>query len=304
MSIATVDFLHGIKSGSNFLSQFTSQELSPGIAAMIGHAAGMPFPQYAGVVNRKPEKRFATSQVKTALDMCGVLLTDLSANNCDLFFKVGADAGSRQAPTDSVHKRFRAAKAMMELQSLSVGHTTEAQAVCRIICGYDGVNQPLVYSGTEQLEGTPTSAEHFYLGECHLNSAQIEGVQDLSIDFGREVLQLGSEGEILDSANIELSQSPTILVTAINSDLWGTIGPDGVAVTGGSFYLRKNAVVNRVADATAQHIKFAITAGMAYIDTTYGDGRTHNLTRLIIRPVSASATVTPITVNTAIAMTT
>ena len=39
MPIASVDLLHGIVNGATFISQFTSQEVSPGIQAMVANAA-------------------------------------------------------------------------------------------------------------------------------------------------------------------------------------------------------------------------------------------------------------------------
>lgn len=289
MPVAAAEVLHGIVNNTTFISQITSAAVSPAVEAFIANAAGQVNPQFAAAMGISPEVRFSSPQLKTILDLTGVSVADLSANNTDLFFKAMADQGSRVSSASSAHHRWRAAQALMEVQSISAGHRSVASATCRIILGYDGTNVPLVYAGSQALSGTPTANENFVAGECYLNSTEIDGVQDITIDFGRQMVQLGAAGELYPTFNAEGTVNPTITIRAYNAGFWATSGL-ALAVTSGSFYFRKLATVGRVADNVTEHIKFAVTNGLAYIDTTEGDGVNPSLTTIVIKPVAASDT--------------
>jgi hypothetical protein len=303
MPVASAELLHGIQNSSTFISQFTSCDVSPVVESLLVHAAGQVNPQFVAAMGISPEIRFGSTQLKTILDLTGVTVDDLSGANTDLWFKAAADQGNRVASASTAHHRYRAAQALLEVQSISAGHRSLATANCRLILGYDGTNVPLVYAGSTALSGTPTAAENFVLGECHLNGTEIDGCQDISIDFGRQMIQLGSSGELYPTFNAEGTQSPTITIRAYNAGYWGTTGL-ALAVTSGSFYFRKLATVGRVADGTAEHIKFAVTNGLAHIDTTAGDGQTPSITTIVIKPVAASDTAGAIVLSsTAVAIT-
>lgn len=306
MPVASVDLLHGIVNSSTFISQFTSQELSPGIEALVAHASGQVHPQFAANMGQRPEVRFTTPQVKSILDLVGSTgIYDLSGANTDLFFKVAADQGSRGASASMLHHRFRVAQGFLVLERLTAGHRSEAQAQCRIICGYDGTNSPLVYAGSQALSGTPASGEHYVLGECHLNSAEVDGVQDLDMDWGHNILQAGSSGELYDTFNALLQSSPTVSMTALNSAFWSTATINGLDLSAASLYLRKLARSGRVADNVAEHIKFTLADGLIFIDRTTGEGMSPNTTTIQIRPIAASDTGVGITLSsTTVAITT
>lgn len=303
MPVASAELLHGIQNSSTFISQFTSCEVSPGVESLLVHAAGQVNPQFVAALGISPEIRFGTTQMKTVLDLAGVSVSDLSGANTDLWFKAAADQGNRVASASSAHHRYRAAQALLEIQSITAGHRSLAQANCRMILGFDGTNVPLIYAGSQALSGTPTAAENYVLGECHLNGSEIDGCQDISIDFGRQMIQIGSSGELYPTFNAEGTTSPTITIRAHNAGYWATTAL-ALAVTSGSFYLRKLKTVGREADDQVVHIKFAVTNGLAHIDTTSGDGMSPSITTIVIKPVAASSTTNAVILtSSAIAMT-
>lgn len=306
MTVSSVDLLHGISNGSTFISQFTSQEVTPGMEVMVASAAGMPYPQFAGTLSVRAEMRFTTPQIKSVLDLVGVSgVYDLSGGNTDLFMKVASDQGVRTASASTAHHRFRAAQGFLVLERITAGHRSEAQAQCRIICAYDGTNSPLVYAGSQALSGTPTSDEHFLLGPQYLNGSAVAGPQNLDLDLGQSILQTGSDGELYDTFNCLLQQTPTFTLTALNTGYWATAGLTGLDLSSASIYFRKMSRTGRVADATAEHIKLAFTDGEIYVGSTSGDGMSPNQTTIMVRPIAASATGSPLTITgTAIAITT
>jgi len=305
MPVASIDRLHGIISGSNVITEFTGLEVSPRMDLFLANSAGMVDPLFVANRGLRPDFSFGTPQLKSALDISGVTIADLSSGNTDLIFRAGEDAAAMAAAATTSGHRFRAAAGIFEVTSVSAGHRTEASAQCRMICAYDGTNVPLVYTGSVATSSiTPASALHYLAGPCFLNGTQINAIQSIQIDFGRQVLQIGSDGELYDTFNCEIEARPTITITAINTGGWSTTGITGVAVTSGSFYFRKMGAVGPVADATAGHVKFAVTNGLACIENTSGDGRTPNMTTFKIYPVAASATAKALVLtSTAVAIT-
>lgn len=306
MAISSVDLLHGIVNNTTFISQFTSQEVSPGMEVLVAHAAGMPYPQFAGTLSVRAEIRFTTPQIKSVLDLVGADgVFDLSGNNTDLYMKVATDQGVRTADASAAHHRFRAAQGFLVLERITAGHRTEAQAQCRIICAYDGSNSPLVYAGSTALSGTPASDEHFLIGPQYLNGSAVAGPTNLDLDFGQNILQVGSDGELYDTFNCLLQQTPTYTLTALDTGFWSTATLNGLDLSSASVYFRKMSRTGRVADGTAEHIKLTFADGSIYIGSTSGDGMSPNETSIIVRPIAASATGTPITISsTAVAITT
>jgi len=305
MPLANVDILHGILNGSTFISQFTSQEVSPSIQTIIAHAAGQPFPQFASVARVIPTKRFTTPQIKTILDLTGADgIADLSGSNTDLYFKATADQSNRGASASTLHHRLRATKAFLVLERITASHDGgEAQAQCTIYCSYDGTNAPLAYTGSVALSGTPASDEHFTLGPQYLNSSELDGPQNLDINFGQNIFQGGGSGDLYNTFHAQLQMTPQVTVDVIPSGIWSA----GLAfdISSCSLYLRKKSRTGNVANATAEHIKFSVPDGLACIGRTGGDGMSINSTTLMLNPISASDTALPIILtSTAVAITT
>jgi len=305
MPLATVDILHGIVNSSTFISEFTSQEVSPGIQPFLSHSAGMVSPQHADVMKFLPEIRFTTPQIKTILDLVdddGI--ADLSGANTDLYFKAAADQSNRTADATTAHHRFRAAQVLLVLERISAPHDGDAQAQCRLICAYDGTNAPLVYAGSQALSGTPATAAHYTLGEVHINGSEIDGPQNMEIDWGQNILQAGGSGDQYNTFNCQLQSTPRVTIDVMNSVPWA-LGQAFDLTAGCSFYLRKRGRTARVADATAEHIKLTASDGLGCIERTSGDGMSPNSTTIALNLIAPDATTFPLVVsNTAVAITT
>jgi hypothetical protein len=242
------------------------------------------------------------------LDLSGALssIVDLSGANTDLLFKATADLGRRVADATTSHVRFRMAQAYLALNQITAGHESEAVASCILGTTYDGSNAPLVAAGSVALSGTPTSATHYVAGPVSLNASTLSGVQDISIDFGRRLIVLGGDGEIYPTFCACQFYSPTITIRTL-THVWQTYGITGTALSGsaGAFtaYLRKVSNVGRVADGTAEHIKFTGTTGTIQVDEATGGNNDPSMVTVRVTLVGSSATTEPIAVDTAIAIT-
>jgi hypothetical protein len=304
MPLANVDVLHGIVNSSTYISQFTSQEVSPEISAIIAHSAGHFYPQFAAVSKVLPKKRFVTTQVKTILDLTGSDgIADLSGANTDLYFKSAADQSNRGASASNLHHRLRATKAFLVLERISIPHDGDATAQCTIYCSYDGTNAPLAYTGSVAVSGTPATAEHFTMGPQYLNGSELGGPQNVDIDWGQAIFEGGGSGDLYNTFHCQMQSTPSVTIDLIPSGIWNS----GLAfdISSCSIYLRKRSRTGHVANATEEHIKLSIADGLAAIGRTSGDGMSVNGTALILRPVATSDTAHPIeVVDTTIAITT
>lgn len=304
MTVANVYVLHGIAiSGSSFISQITSSRPSPAIETIIAESAGLPQPLFVGNMGQKPMVSFETTQVKTILDLTGIGLADLTASSVDLLYKLTVNRGSRVADASASHYRFRMANAVLSCDRITAGHRSEATASCTLFNPYDGTNEPIVPVGAVALSGTPTSDEHFVLGPCSFNGTDFEGVQDLTVDFGRSLIQAGDRGELYDTFIAEQRLSPVVTVKGLASVPWFGAGLNGTALTSMTCYLRRLATTGRVANGTASHIGFSATAGLVYPEDASGGGNDPTVTSLRATLIAPSASGNAITLSTATAIT-
>lgn len=303
MPVSEVYHLHGIKNSTMFISQITSQRVSAGMQIEVLKAAGHQQPLGAMNVAQKPAVEIDTPQVKTILDATGGLwIDDLSANDTDLYFKAGQNKASRVAAGSSAHIRLRMANAVLVSNSIRAGNREDAVATCGILNPFDGTNAPIVPAGSVALLGTPVAQQKYRAGPIWLNTVQIPGVQNISINFGNALLQGSGDGELYDTWMATQDSGPVITFTVL-ADAWTRLGLNGTALTGLSVYLRKYATTGAVADGTAQHIKFAATSGLFSIDESTGannDPLMHTVRSTLVDPDGGN---NALTLNTAIAIT-
>lgn len=304
MPIATEHVLHGIVNDSTFISQIESSRPSPGIQNLLtAFAAGHTQPLFVGNHGQKPVVPFESTAIKQILDLTGITIADLSGANTDLLFKKATHLGSRVAPATEEHTRIRMAEAGLECLRITAGDKQVATASCRIFASFDGSNEPMVPAGSVALAGTPAAANFWKLGPIYINGSLLPGGQQVTIDFGRAMFELGSDGELYCTFFGEQAITPVITVSGHNVP-WTTIGLNGLAITSLSVYLRKMGTTAPVANGTASHIKFAATAGLATIDDTSAGGNDPAMTGLRLSLAAADSSTAIMTINTAIAITT
>jgi hypothetical protein len=309
MSVANVFTLHGIANGSSFLSQISNSRLTAEMNELLGTPAGLPYPTFVANGGMKPTETFDCTQIKTLLDTTNALagIADLSANNTDLYYKKLQDLGVRVNDATQQHKRVRASLAYLIVERITASHDGEASASCKIGALFDGTNPPFVPAGGLALTGTPSSVEHFTVGPVFANTGsgfvQIPGVQQTTIDFRRAIIELGSDGELYITFCAMADWKPQIGITCTEF-VWDTYGMTGVAFTGLSVYLRKKTTTGNLANGTPQHIKFAnAVGGLLAVQDVAGGVNDPAMTNVRFTCLG-DASNQPLTVNTAIAITT
>lgn len=304
MPVSSLGVLHGIQNSSTFLSQISNVRATTDIQNIIAESAGLPFPVFTGPMAISPSLAFDCTQLKTILDLTGALssIVDLSGANTDLYFKAVTDLGRRLADATGGHIRFRMSQAYLALNQITAGHNSEASASCIIGTTYDGTNAPLVAAGSTALSGTPTGATHWLAGPVSLNGSALVGIQDVSIDFGRRLIIVAGDGELYPTFCACQFYSPTITFRTY-THAWQTYGIVGTALSGSAgactSYLRKVSSTGRVADGTAQHIKFTGTTGTIQVDEATGGNNDPSMVTVRVTLVGADASTEPIAVDTA-----
>jgi hypothetical protein len=306
MAVSTVHVLHGIQTPTTFYSQLEEATPSPQASVMPGYPAGIHNPLFKGIKGLKPSVPFRTTQLKTLLLQTGLYGADQSAGNVDLFYRKVTNLGTREADATAAHTRMRMAKAFLYTKSLNARHQGEATAEAEVIPIFDGTNVPIVAAGSVALGGTSSAVEFFGLGPISINGIALPGDIDLTIDFGIELIRIGSASEAYDSFVAIRAINPIITIRSLTIESWASYGIVGAALSSTGFvgYLRKlNADVSGgtayVSDATAQHIKLSAANGFVAVNNSSGGANNEVGTELKIYPRSTTATASPMSIDTA-----
>src|SRR5690606_22756736 len=129
---------------------------------------------------------------------------------------------------------------------------------------------PIVASAST-LSGTPSHGENFTLGPVSINSAALNGVQSISVDFGVGTVERRGDGELYLSHLFERETLPVIRIQTLSAP-WVAYGINGTALTEFSLWLRKCDEAARVADGTEEHILLSGTSGFFHVEETSGAG--------------------------------
>lgn len=303
MAVATVDVVHGLYSSGGFVSQITSSRVLSGIEILNGTPAGHPYSLFKAIRQQTPAFEITTTQLATALALTGLPGADLSGGNVDFYLKRTVGNGLRVADATTSHTRYRAANVFLGWDSISADQSGEASINLRAICLWDGSNEPIVPAGSVALAGTPSAAEYFAAGPVAVNGTTINGVQSINIDLQPEYKIVFGDGEVWPTFCYVASINPKITINALDNS-WASLGLDGTALTSCAIYLRKLAANGtRVANGTAEHLKFSATNGIAYPESSSGGNNDETPTTLILELASANATAAPLTLSTASAIT-
>ena len=244
-----------------------------GISDLIERPAGHPHPMFTANMTQKPAFDFTTTELGVLLGAIGV--GGASLGTVDTYFKKGAVTGSVARATTE-HKRVRITASCGYWTSIKLPHNGVGEASVMVQANYDGTNDPLLYGGSVALPGNLAAGTYFGAGPVSINGTSYGTVQEISIDSGIKLLQLGGESERFDTfVGIEQTD-PVVTIKFLEAINWATIGLEGTALngsTGLTFYARAFASNgSRIANATTSHIKFVCANGHAKPVDSSGQG--------------------------------
>ncbi|HZZ28471.1 MAG TPA: hypothetical protein VFE46_10760 [Pirellulales bacterium] len=270
---------------------------------MLAAGSGVPFATFVGNMRQMPEKRFETTQLVTVLGAAGMTIGDWSANATNLYYRKVTPFGTRDALGATTGQRLQASIAGVMIHRVSARQGGLASADCCVYIPYDGTNAPIASSSGVAVSGTPSSTEQFTLGPVFINGSQVFGITDWTIDFGQQVIQTISDGELYPTFIAIGDLKPVVTFRGLDFSWTSFAGLNGVSITSASFYLRAMSAAGRVANGTSAHIKFSALAGLAYVDDVSGGGNDQSQTSCRLNPISSNGTTLPLTVATGVAIT-
>jgi hypothetical protein len=289
------------------IGQMVDQNINLAVTRFLEGSDGEVDNRYVSINEQKPMIGFTTTAIAVALAQAGIsgvgidVDTPATLGALEAFFHLLVEGGTRAATATKVtiNEGILIPKTLSASQGAIARLTMEAHA------SYDGTNDPLVLLASQTLPATtPGVAELFTLGPVQLNGVAVNGVTDLSVDFGIELFVEGSDGEVWPRFVAINRRSPVISFTTPDAGLLSTLGITGdpQGATDSVVYFRKIAEGGtRELDATAEHIKFSIDEGMVYVeDASASHGSTYGLRVTIVPTFDGTNAVLVISTASAI----
>lgn len=287
------------------IGAITQQQLRADAQVRGEAQSGEIYRRFLSLVEHKSTARFGTLQLAVALAQCG-LTGHVIENNGVNFFAQKYTEGSTPA-SGSVHRKYNLQEGVMVPRTITCDHRGDAELIYECFATYDGVNAPIAETDTSALPTAVLDAERFTLGPVTIGSVTIDHLTRLEIDFGLNVLVLGSDSDVYDTWCCVRGIAPRITLRGIDIE-WlkaANIPLGGKAATHltTKIYLRKRTHAGTyVIDATAEHIKFTAD-GMAVLETLMEENGENPAECSLSFPLRYDGTNAPIVITTASAIT-
>jgi hypothetical protein len=242
---------------------------------LIRSCASGFIPEYVGIVRSAPDVTFGTAQIADIFTMCTDenIARDLSAGVTDFYYRAGKPMGIREDDISAVHNVARLTNSgMVFWQDIRARDAEEAIINCSIVTAWDGTDDPMTFVGTSALSGTCNVSQLYTLGPVIINTVEVEGLIEWGFSSNVQLETIGSSGEPYIGYQGIRSYTPKLTVRT-NDQEWAasTTADGGLVVTALDFYLRqfnRDSIVTP--NATANHIKFSATSGLAKVQQVSG----------------------------------
>ncbi len=232
---------------------------------------------FSTVEEARPGAGFTSPMLKTLLDVTGVQGTEIGAGltytSADIYLQQYDQGAARKGATS--HVKLSMATAMLLPRTISASHAGGAGAMSvALICGSsNGIVAPITITSGESLPAVAAATESWSLGPASVNGVALTGLQSTEIDFGLSEILIGGDGEVYPTFYALDEASPRIGFGSLNLSYLATLGVGGVAVDASdviAYFRKDDEGAGRVADGTAEHIKFTVDEGRVQPgDVTY-----------------------------------
>lgn len=307
MSFATIHKLDKVVMPSSVeFTQIHSARWGAEITSMVEHQAGHTDPTFRSNQESKPVLEFATSQLETVLANLGV--AGATVGSTATYFKLATTIGS-DPRASTTHQKVTISSSLGYWTTIRLPHRGRAEANVVMSAIFDGTNDPFVYSGSQALSGNllaSTAVEYWAAGPVSINGTEIEGIQEIEVASGIQLIEAGGASEIWDRFKGVQIFAPIVTIRTFKMVNWGSVDIEGTALngsTGITFYARKKkANGSNVIDGTAEHIKFVGAYGSAIPVDSNGEETGPITDTLRCELIAPSDSVRPLvgTINSAI----
>lgn len=246
------------------LHAIASSDIQHGIKTMTERSAGEVWPSFLANEGQKPMVAITTKQLDILL--ANVPIQGASLSNVTAYLKQAAVTGSASR-LSTVHEKCVITSCCVYWTDITLRHQGQGEAKVIIAAVYDGTHDPFLFTGSIALPTSLAASSYFGAGPVEINGSLVPGTQEITIESGIKLLQLGDASEEFDTfVGIETGD-PSITVKTLQEVNWLTLGLRGLTLDGTNGMVcfgRKYAQGgSRVANATAQHLKFSGLNGQA-----------------------------------------
>lgn len=251
------------------------------------------FSTYSYITAADPVIEFATAKIAhllTTIGLKGWKIDDTGGgkNGLEYYWQARDQGGDLQSGSN--HMQGIASRGILIPVTIEASLDDEAARLnCRHVLGWDGTNDPIVYTDSQALPGSPAIDESFGLGPVKLNGTEIVGIQSVTIDFGFQVNARRGGGQTKPWPTFVsiISARPTLRIRFLDTAKLATYGFGATkqTATDSVIYLAKwEQGQDRLADATAEHISFTIDEGMFWVEEETSDLEGDQESTLVIAP--------------------
>jgi len=293
-----------------YVDGIQSQGLNTNLQTLVEGGDGALYNTFGSLVSGAPVARFASNDLKTVLDGCGLegmlIDTDGTHPGVVMYFDRYVAGGTRGTASQATSVTFGTGR--MVLRTLELMHRGAGGTISCDVHGYSATGvSPIAFNEADTVPAAayPSVSVAWNLGKIVFNAEVMVGAERASIDFGVGIFSEARDGDVYPSVLSIQRIQPTITITGAEIDDTSWLTESGVNYTATQvvFYGRKKSEGGTfVADGTAEHIKF--TLGKCRVDPISIEGDPKSLTLRITPWYTAAGTpVSPIAINTASAIT-
>jgi len=240
--------------------------INPGIALEQPAVDGQVDPKMTLVNALSPTVALQTLDIGAGLNaigganaMSGQVITYSSAEVA-MFCQRQSHGATRDGA--SSHLKVALQSGLIIPVSANVGNDGPGLLEMLCILRHDGTNEPVAFTASQSLAGTPAGDVGYWCGPVKLNNVDVDSVQAIRIDFGISPVIRRHGGSVQPRFVGVQRRTPQITVTTDDVDLVNTYFKSVAIASATHVYFRKGtSAVDRVAEGTAGHCKFTVNDG-------------------------------------------
>jgi hypothetical protein len=273
-------------------SALKNAEIMAGLDLLSEHPAGHPAPLFGAIARAKPAVKFSTPQLDTLVSSFPVW----GANPSCTLYRKKSGLTAPLARDGTVHDNVAVTASTAFWDTITLPARGIGAGNVTICSMWNGTNNPLIHTGSAALASTLAVANYFAAGPIQINGTAVNGIEEVTIQSGANFQSEGDADSIYDTfGEVRLGQTVVTIKTKTQVN-WATYNLTGAAITTLVGFMKKWAnEASFVADATAEHIKYAATQGIAHpINSTADEAGLWSDT-LAILCLAADGTTAPLT---------
>jgi hypothetical protein len=256
------------------INQIESVTVNPGLESLFYQSDGAVDPTYVAVMSQRPALQFTTSAIVRALAVSALSCANI-ASSLDAWFQRYAAGGTRMTGSNST--KFSFAGGMLcptQITARQGGRATITYALSAV--SSNGTTSPLSITTASAMPALLDADQMFTVGPAKINGTTLTGVTSITFDTGIRPVLLGADGEAYDTFVAINDRRPRITIRSKHADFAAESGMGfviGQSATDSLVWLRKIAEGGtRVANGTAEHVRFSIDDGLITIQEASGEG--------------------------------